>query len=160
MAGDGGEVPRQKTNKNKAMRTTQKERYEVLSRLERLGVDYQTANALRRISNTLRNWFEMECGTENAAGASISIERDENDKPFIRHQYQSQSFGWIDNKRPIADREAGAKKRLAALMQPYKRRLVPYIQGDCRGAALYILRKSDVKGQNVDQVYTRGVAVY
>jgi hypothetical protein len=37
---------------------------------------------------------------------------------------------------------------------------VPYIQGDCRGASLYILRQEDVEGQNIDQVYTRGVAVY
>lgn len=145
------------------MTTTQKERLELLIRLQRLGIDLETGSKLRRIANTLRNWFEMECGTENAAGSSISIERDgENGdgKPFQRIQYATAN-GYVDKRYPVADREAGARKRLAAIMAPFKRRLVAYIQGDCRGASLFILRKSDVKkGETLDSVYTRGVAVY
>lgn len=45
------------------MHTTQKERYEVLHRLDRLGIAYKDACALRRIALTLRRWFELECGT-------------------------------------------------------------------------------------------------
>lgn len=144
------------------MKTTTKERVEVIERLTRIGVAYSDAEALRRISMTLRNWFEYECGTGDDR-VSRSIERDENGegRPFMRIQYQGFN-GWIDERRPIADREAGAKKRLAAIMAKYKRRFAAYIQGDCRGASLYILRKrvDFRKGENLDQIYTRGVAVY
>ena len=140
--------------------TSQKERFEVLARLELIGVGYDDANKLRRISMTLRRWFEMECGTENAAGSSISIERDENEKPFQRIQFTTPA-GWQDRRYPIADREAGARKRLAVIMGKYPH-LVAYIQGDCRGAAVHILRKGkDIKrGENIDSIYNRGVAVY
>ena len=130
------------------MNTTAKERYEVIARLEKLGIDYQTAQQLRRISMTLQRWFERECGTDNGC-----IERDETTgKPY-----------WLNattmRRYPIPDREKGAMARLRSIMSRLKG-LVPYIQGDCRGASLYILRQEDVKDQNIDQVYTRGVAVY
>lgn len=142
------------------MRTTARERAEVIARLVQLGISYQDAEALRRIANTLRNWFEMECGTERGR-ATVSIERDENEKPFQRVQYMGPGNQWVDRKYPIADRETGARKRLAALMQRYGSALVSYIQGDCRGASLYILRQSDVRpGEEIDSVYSRGVAVY
>lgn len=134
------------------------ERFEVIARLQKLGFDYETANKLRRISLTLNRWFEMECGTENGC-----IERDEKTgKP----RFLNCRARYLDPHDPrawsiIPDREAGARKRLAAIMAPHKRKLVPYIQGDCRGASLYILRKSDVKpGEDLDSIYTRGTAVY
>jgi hypothetical protein len=145
-------------NGDKQMRTTAKERAEVIARLIQLGISYHDAEALRRISKTLHSWFEQECGDSNGH-ASWSIERDEKtDKPF-RCVYPHYS-GEKNYRIPIPDREAGAKRRLALLMKPYSRRLVPYIQGDCRGASVYILRKQDVRGQNIDSIYTRGVAVY
>jgi len=138
--------------------------YEVLARLERLGFSYQQANQLRRISMTLRRWFELECGTENAAGSSISIERDGGDsdgKPFQRVQFMGAGGQWVDRRFPVADRETGARRRLAAILKPFKRRLLAYVQTDCRGCAVYILRKRDLKpGESVDSVYNRGVAVY
>lgn len=142
------------------MRTTARERAEVIARLVQLGISYQDAEALRRIANTLRNWFEMECGTERGR-ATVSIERDENEKPFQRVQYMGTGNQWVDRKYPIADRESGARNRLTALMQRYGA-LVSYIQGDCRGASLYILRRGvDVQpGEDIDSVYSRGVAVY
>ena len=130
------------------MSTTAKERYEVIARLEKLGIDYQTAQQLRRISMTLQRWFEGECGTDNGC-----IERDETTgKPYWLNATTMRRF-------PIPDREKGAMARLRSIMSRLKG-LVPYIQGDCRGASLYILRQKDVKGQNIEQVYTRGVAVY
>ena len=134
--------------------------YRMLNDLQRLGFSYEQARQLRRISLTLRRWFELECGTENAAGSSISIERDGVGTPFQRIQYMGPG-GWVDHKSPVADREAGARRRLAAIMAPFKRRLVAYVQGDCRGASLYILRKSQVaKGETLDSIYNRGIAVY
>ena len=58
------------------MRTTAKERYEVIARLQRLGISYEDACALRRISMTLSRWGELECGDCNTYG-SWAIERDE-----------------------------------------------------------------------------------
>jgi hypothetical protein len=46
--------------------TTTKERYEVLRRLEQIGISYDDANKLRRISMTLHRWFELECGDGTA----------------------------------------------------------------------------------------------
>ncbi len=144
------------------MKTTQRERYEILSRLRDLGIDYDTANQLRRISMTLQRWFEYECGTENERGTSFCIERDgENGdgNPFMRVQYMAGNQ-WIDRRHKIPDRETGARKRLARIMAQFPT-LLPYIQTDCRGAALYILRKADVPaGENVDAIYNQGVAVY
>ncbi len=92
------------------------------------------------------------------------MKRDEDGggKPFMRVQYMGTGNQWVDRRYPIPDREAGARKRLAALMAPYKRRLTVYIQGDPRGASLHILRKGkDIKkGEDIDSVYSRGVAVY
>lgn len=144
------------------MRSTSKERAEVIARLTRLGIEYQDAEALRRIAVTLRNWFELECGTGDER-VTRSIERDDNGdgKPFLRVQFMAGNQ-WVDRRYPVPDRETGAKKRLAKIMAPYKRRLAVYIQGDPRGASLHILRKGKdfKKGESLDSIYNRGVAVY
>ena len=135
------------------MKTTQKERFEVLHRLDKLGIDYESACRLRRIAMTLHSWFERECGDANGN----CIERDETTGiPYLTYE-----AGNGPRKRyRISDRETGAKKRLAGVMKGYPD-LIPYIQGDCRGASLYILRKSDIgPGESIDSIYTRGTAVY
>ena len=141
--------------KREAMELTAQE-----NRLMDLGISRDDAESLRRISMTLRRWFELECGTGEGQ-VSVSIERDgENGdgKPFKRIQYPSAS-GYVDRRYPIADRERGANKRLAAIMAKYPT-LAAYVQGDPRGCALYILRPSDVpQGAHMDSYYTRGVAV-
>lgn len=134
---------------------------ECLPRLERLGISHEDAVALRRISMTLRRWFEYECGTgEGQTTYSIERDGDEPDsKPFMRVQYPS-SNGYVDRRWPIADRETGARKRLAKIMQKYPT-LTPYIQGDCRGPSLYILRQQDVPPNgDIGAYYSNGVAVY
>lgn len=133
------------------MKTTAKERAEVIARLTQLGINYYDAEALRRISLQLHSWFERECGADNGC-----IERDEETgKTYWLNAATMRRF-------PVPDRETGARKRLNTLMQAYKRRLAAYIQGDPRGASLYILRKGkDLrKGEDIDSIYTRGVAVY
>lgn len=130
------------------------------------GIAHPDAVALRRISMTLHRWHELECGDGNASGSWV-IERgrkaagvfthDESGAPYMAHH---------SNNRPsptytkIADKERGAKKRLAAIMARYPT-LSAYIQGDPRGAALYIIRPGDVpEGATVDSCYSRGAAVY
>lgn len=122
---------------------------ECINTLIRTGIAYNDAVALRRISMTLHRWHELECGTDNGC-----IERDESTgKAYWLNSYSGR-------RSPVADRETGAKKRLAKIMSRYPT-LTPYIQGDPRGAALYILREGDVPaGADVDSYYSRGVAVY
>jgi hypothetical protein len=137
------------------MKTTAKERAEVIARLTKLGLEYQDAERLRRCAMALHSWNERECGDGNDY-ASWSIERDETTgKPYLcTYPHQGKSY-----RRPIADREAGALKRIKGTLRAYPE-LVWYHQGDCRGASLYILRKDDLGEFPVEQVYTRGVAVY
>lgn len=119
------------------------------------GIQYGDAIALRRISMTLRRWHELECGDGNGY-----IER-RNGKPYYynansRYVQANDPRAW----RRVPDRETGALKRLATIMANYPD-LTPYVQGDPRGCALYILRPNDVPtGKDVDAYYSRGVPVY
>ena len=143
------------------MATTAKERYEVLSRLEKAGISYEHANALRRISMTLSRWGELECGDGNEHG-SWAIERDESTEvPYmVHHRYMHGQGKDTVHRTRIADREKGALKRLQAIMSKYPD-LLAYHQTDPRGCAVYVLRKDDVLvGSSIDSVYNRGVAVY
>lgn len=118
--------------------------------MSKLGFSYSEATALRRIELTLQRWSEAECNGE--------IERDEvTEKPFRRYG------NYIQANDPrsihfIADREAGALKRLSKIMANHPE-LWSYHQGDPRGCALYVGRKSDVNGHEIGSVYSRGVAV-
>jgi len=117
--------------------------------LQQVGITRDHAKTLRRTSMTLRRWFEKECGSENGA-----IERDETTgRPFWRNAVD-------DRQWPVADRETVARKRLAAIMAEHPT-LSAYVQGDPRGAALYVLRPGDVPdGADVDAYYSNGIAVY
>lgn len=134
-----------------------KEQYYMIRALESEGVTYQDAQALRRISRTLHRWHEMECGTDRGA-----IERDE--QTGIPYWYNANAR-YLSANDPraytrIPDREKGALKRLAAIMARYPH-LTHYIQGDPRGAALYILRMQDIIEElEADSYYSRGIAVY
>lgn len=122
---------------------------ECIDTLRRLGIEYDDAVALRCISMTLHRWYELECGTDTGA-----IERDETTgKPYWYNGYNQRCS-------PVVDREAGALRRLAKIMARYPT-LRPYIQGDPRGASLYILRPGDVpEGEPDDAYYSHGIAVY
>lgn len=131
----------------------------MIDRLRRLGIELGDCWALRRISMTLHRWHELECGDGND-WCSWAIERDEaTDRPFmVQHRHkdaESESSRW-----PIPDREKGAMRRLDAIMARYPN-LVPYVQGDPRGASLYVLTKEQtVGGHPIDSIYSRGVGVY
>jgi len=125
------------------------ERRHMMNALESIGITYEHRDALRRISMQLHSWFERECGTDNGC-----IERDETtNKTYWLSSHSMKRY-------PIRDMETGAKNRLNAIMAQYPA-LTPYIQGDCRGAALYILRPGDVpEGCNAESYYNRGICVY
>lgn len=146
--------------KTEALRQTAQE-----NTLLSLGFTTDEAAALRRISLTLRRWHELECGTDQGC-----IERDDTTgKPYL---VTDKGRRW-----PIADRETGAQRRLAAIIRACNERrfqmdaatahnpnahdLKPYIQTDPRGAALYILRPDDVPaGKDPAAYHSRGICIY
>jgi hypothetical protein len=137
-----------------------------IDRLIEAGISFADATDLRRISMTLHRWHELECGDSNdyaswtiARGRKVNgaFEYDDNGTPFEERHVHSENKA---RYTPIADKERGALKRLAEIMTRYPS-LGFYVQGDPRGASLYILRPGDVPtGSNVDSCYNRGVAVY
>lgn len=136
---------------------------ECIPPLVRAGIDPVDARALRRIAMQLQRWHELECGDSNDYG-SWAIERDGNEpdsKPYLVHHHYLHGRGAdYTTRTPIPDREMGARKRLAKIMSRYPT-LKSYVQGDPRGAALYILRPGDVPaGESVNAYYSRGIAVY
>jgi hypothetical protein len=62
-------------------------------------------------------------------------------------------------RRPIPDRERGALKRLAVVMARHPE-LVSYHQTDPRGAALYVVRRSDLGDRDISSNYTIGTCIY
>lgn len=144
--------------------------------LVNLGFTWEEAAQLRRISMTLRRWHERECGTDSGC-----IERGRKElnpatgkREFVSDENGAPYWGSYSGDKPhhyrVPDRERGAHKRLAGILRDRNARMLPlqspdklqsYIQGDPRGAALYILRPGDVpEGQSADAYYSRGVCVY
>ncbi len=123
-------------------------------RLTEYGIAAAHVPALLKIERTLQRWSEQECGDSNGN----AIERDETTGKPYRTWYSVKGDSYRA-RSPIPDLEAAALKRLAGIMAAYPS-LLAYHQGDCRGCAVYILRRSDVKpGESLDSVYNRGVAV-
>ena len=131
-----------------------------------MGFTYEEAVALRRIEMTLSRWAEAECNGE--------IERSEKSgKPFRR----CGNYVQANDPRSIyfvADREAGALRRLKAIVGARNARNGPvagdsvtahqsavffYHQTDPRGCALYLVTNAQLAGDAIDSVYTRGLAV-
>lgn len=141
---------------------------ECIQTLTRAGIAYDDATALRRIAMTLHRWHELECGTGDDYKSycvvrgirhnKAEFEYSDAGKPYLEMHYHTGQNG--ARYLGIPDRETGAKKRLASIMARYPT-LQAYIQGDPRGASLYILRPGDVpEGAEVDSYYSRGLAVY
>lgn len=119
---------------------------EVVRNLARIGVSGDDAIELRRIAMTLHRWSELECNGE--------VERDEETgKTYYAREGRR-------SKQPCADREYGAKRRLAAIMHRHPL-LTAYIQGDPRGAPLYVIERERIGGRDIDSCYSSiGIAVY
>jgi len=154
----------------------------MLARLTATGITLDDAHALRRIAMTLHRWHELECGDSNDHGSWAIVRgryetrsgqhanghglhrvflHDDDGAPYLeRHHYMHGAGKDSVSYTRIPDREAGAKRRLVALMQRYPS-LGYYIQGDPRGASLYIIRPGDVpEGKPADQHYNHGIAVH
>jgi len=126
-----------------------KKQPECLAPLMRAGISCDDADALRRIAMTLHRWHEKACGIESGG-----VERDE--ATGKTYWYSSYS----DTRTPCPDLETPSLKHLDAVMARYPT-LDYYVQGDPRGAALYVLRPGDVpEGEDTGSYYSRGLAVY
>ena len=142
------------------------QRQRTYTQLMAAGFTFEECEKMRRISLTLRRWFERECGDGND-WADWAIERDENGegRPFlVTHYHPRNGAPARTTKSPIADRETGARKRLASIIQGRNERapgkVETYIQGDPRGASLYILRPGDIpEGADPCQYYNRGLCL-
>ena len=157
-------------------------KYNCVDALCRAGIAHDDAIALRRIAMTLHRWHELECGDGNDHGswtiargklASVRVKteqglnvrqdtftHDDDGKPYLEHHHHLHGRGtdYITYTK-IGDRERGALKRLAAIMARYPT-FTSYVQGDPRGASLYIMRPGDIRdGATVDSCYSNGVAV-
>ena len=159
-------------------------RYNCVDALCRAGIAHVDAIALRRISMTLHGWHELECGNSDDYKSYCLVRGDYAQpegpaRPFVElgksRGKPKKIFIHNDNGRPymethyhdrnaaeyyrVDDRERGALKRLAAIMARYPDYQV-YVQGDPRGASLYILRPGDVRdGASIDSCYSNGIAV-
>lgn len=133
-----------------------KQSMEMIHRLRQIGISLDDAMKLRRIAMTLHRWSELECGDGDNYKSWCLVRDDETDKPFMEiHPHDGKSYRYRVN-----DRERGAEKRLAKIVAKYPG-LSFYIQGDPRGAPVYIIRPGDVPdGEDVGSYYNRGVAVH
>lgn len=139
---------------------------ECIERLTSSGIAYADAVALRRIAMTLHRWHELECGDGNdyaswciVRGKKVAgvFEYDDDGFPYEERHAHTQNH---PSYCRVPDRERGALKRLARIMAKYPA-MSSYVQGDPRGASLYVLRPSDVpSGAKVDSCYSNGIAVY
>lgn len=135
-------------------------KYDSVTALVGAGISYDDAVALRRISMTLHRWHELECGDSNAH-ASWGIERDEEtNKPYLVTHFNSPTMGTKPRRTPIADREAGALKRLDTIMRAYPK-FAYYAQTDPRGCSLYILTEHQLAtyGRELESIYSQGIPV-
>lgn len=149
------------------LRETKSERIaRFYERMSQLGLSYAEIETLRKAQLTLHRWAELECGDSNNY-SSWSIERDETDKPFkCVYPHSGKSY-----RIPVADREKGALRRVAAIIEAANKRIIQgrenplwfYHQTDPRGCALFIGRTYDIIDStghpNVEQNYNRGIAV-
>lgn len=123
----------------------------MLSRLTAIGLSYD--DATQCIALRLHRWHELECGVENGG-----VERDEKTGKVF---WYSSHTG---KRSPYRDNETPALKRLEKIKARYPGHEF-YVQGDPRGAALFVLSPYDVerrKALNVelDAYYSNGVAVF
>lgn len=164
--------------KKEAIRQTEQERV-----LMSLGFTAEEAEQLRRISMTLHRWYEGECGSDDRCivrgrkDANGEFQYDDDGDPYLESAGRSGPHRYWK----IQDREKGAIRRLNQIIanrnirtatfagqsdRVYQRRLkqtrvVPYLQTDPRGAALYIIRPGDVpEGSDVSAYYSMGICVY
>lgn len=98
---------------------------------EGYGISRDDIEALYRVERALHRWSERECNGE--------VETDEDGKAW-HSSYGDLHNGTAVLRSRVPNREAGALRRLAAIMARYPH-LRAYHQTDPRGCALYVYRQ-------------------
>src|SRR5271166_4815257 len=119
-----------------------------IHRLIGAGIAISDAIELRRIAMTLHRWYELECGDGNDFASwcitrgfkknGAEFEYNDNGKLYLEHHLHSENKARYES---IPDREKGALRRLDKIVNQYRPAFGYYVQGDPRGASLYILPK-------------------
>lgn len=118
------------------------------SAMQALGFTHAEIETLRRAQLVLHRWYELECGVDGGG-----VERDENTGKCFWYNAMT------GMRSAIADRETGALRRVAQVMEKHID-LIVYHQTDPRGYALYILRRDSIRtGEDIDAIYNRGLAI-
>lgn len=135
------------------MPSTLRESAEVFAGLARLGISAPHALILCRAARTLHTWSERECNG--------NIQRDETTGKCHYYYTRGPRAGDRISGPAIPDRESGALRRIAAVLQAYPG-LAFHHQGDPRGAPLYIYRVADLRpGADIASCYSSiGSPVY
>ena len=130
------------------MTKRERERYaRLLNRLQGVGFSFDAIDKLLRMEKTLRSWGEHECNG--------TIQRDEDGTPY--RYFETRGGDMIRERWATRDMEGGALKRLAALVKEHDG-VEFYIQGDPRGASLYLYLPSELDGRDIDTCYnTAGI---
>jgi hypothetical protein len=102
--------------------------------LRSLGFTTDECDQLRRISRTLSNWAERCCNED--------IETRDDGSAWLTNR---DMMGAPCKPYRIANREAGALRRLEAILKPHARRLTYYHQTDPRGVALYLVERKRLR---------------
>ncbi len=122
-------------------------KFRLFARLSEMGFTFDEATSLYKIQLTLNRWSVAECNGE--------IVRDETtEKPSAVSRAYLNGPGTYQ-AWPSADREAGALRRLRAILTARNERehatgdasphaVTYYHQGDPRGCSLYLVRLSDL----------------
>jgi hypothetical protein len=143
---------------------TQRERQDrqrMLDNLQRLGFSPEECQALRRISMQLRRWYERECNED------IRVDDQGRAEVMVFKSMRGCAPLWYLPRIP--NMEAGATRRLNAIMARHSRRCTYYLQTDPRGCALYVVplanlrayRKRTGRETGLDCCYNSvGIAVY
>lgn len=118
--------------------------------LTRLGVESSDIPKLRQVSRRLHTWHEMECNGEVYVA---------DDGTVTRYNVRTGEALPDGDRRPRNwGREACVK--LDSIMSRYPE-LAAYVQGDPRGASLYVYRREELRGRDIDCCYPSvGVAVW
>lgn len=139
------------SKRSNVSRKAAERRANLYSALGSLGFNGDECDILRRVEMALHSWHEHECNG--------TIQRDEvTGIPYFHALYDGRRLGRAQ------DRERGALRKLETILKGHPD-VAAYVQGDPRGCALYLYRKSELLrrfpcGRSIDSVYASvGVAV-
>lgn len=124
----------------------------LMQTLNRLGFTIEESLDLFKIERTLHRWHERECNGE--------IDRDQKTGKVYGVYLCHRRGNHIRTKLPLRDLESSTLRKLAGIMKNHPG-LTSYVQGDPRGAALYILEAKDLQvGKDIGSYYSKGLCVY